>query len=351
MSHNINSIAFRGSRNDIWHRLGTKMPSNKSITEWAQEAGLDWHVDMEPVYAVTDHGALDQNLIRADGWKACVRSDTKHVLGIASDRYRPCQPAEVLGWFEQYISADPRFQLDVAGALKQGEIIWATATFNGDLDVAGDKHVARLLMTTTFDGTGATINRGTMTRVVCNNTLNTALADRQKSVVRTRHSTRFDGAKVGKELATIAQGFEAYKVMGEAMTRAHVTSADLSKLFKHVLDIPFDAPQDDISTRKMNQFEDLRQAHTLTCREGGDPLSAWTALNAVTRYVDHDRSTKGGNGTPDGVVEARFLSSQFGGGAALKEKAVTFLADCTEDVILKAMLSVPFKPSFANAPI
>jgi len=46
---------------------------------------------------------------------------------------QPHQPAELLDWFKQYISVDDRFQIDVAGSLKQGEIIWATATFNGGM--------------------------------------------------------------------------------------------------------------------------------------------------------------------------------------------------------------------------
>jgi phage/plasmid-like protein (TIGR03299 family) len=342
MSHNINTIAFTGSRRDVWHHLGTEMIPGASREEWLKAAGLAWHVEMRSVWA--GHSPEVQ-MVRAEGWKACVRSDTQHVLGIASNRYQPVQPADLDEWFEQYISVDDRFQRDVMGVLKQGEIIWGTATFNGDTEVAGDKHVARLLMTTTFDGTGATINRGTMTRVVCNNTLNTALADRQKSVVRTRHNTRFNGAKVGQELATIAQGFEAYKTMGDVMAKAHLTAEQVGKLFKHVLDIPFDMPAKDVSTRKLNQFEELKTAHSQTCNETNDPLSAWTALNAVTRYVDHERSTRGGNGQP---MEARFLSSQFGSGAALKEKAVAYLGEVTEDDALRSILRAPLKTSFAN---
>ena len=41
-------------------------------------------------------------------------------------------------------------------------------------------------MTTSFDTTAATINKMTTTRVVCNNTLSTALAD-GRSEVRTTH--------------------------------------------------------------------------------------------------------------------------------------------------------------------
>jgi len=337
MAHNLDfsnnraNIAFRGSRRDIWHRLGQEMQENMSIEQWAKAAGLDWRAVMVSAYADLssaefDHikTAFDPRMILIDNVRHCVRSDTGKHLGVATNGYVPCQPAQLLNWFQQYISVNDKFQLDVAGSLKGGRIIWATAVYNGDLTVAGDRHVARLLMTTTFDCSGATINQGTVTRVVCNNTLNAALANRD-CIVRTRHNTAFNAERVGKELAQIAQGFEAYKTMGEAMALVHLTKGQISQFFKSCLDIPFDVKADDVSTRKLNQFNELNSAYQATVAEGTEPETAWTALNAVTRYIDHDRSTKRGQG--GSVDESRFLSSQFGSGAALKTKAVANLYD------------------------
>jgi phage/plasmid-like protein (TIGR03299 family) len=233
----------------------------------------------------------------------------------------------VLSWFEQYISVDPRFALDVAGSLRGGAIIWATATYREPIDVAGNRHVPRLLMTTSFDTSMPTINRATMTRVVCNNTLDCALADKQKSLVKTRHSTNFDPERVGQELARVADGFQAYKAMGDAMARVHLEKEHISKLFKAVLDIPFEAKAEDVSARKMNQFQELGRAYRQTVNEGTEPGTAWAALNACTRWIDHDRGIRGGASE----AEARFVSAQFGSGAQLKERAVAFLTD--EDLL------------------
>jgi phage/plasmid-like protein (TIGR03299 family) len=331
MAHNIDmsngraNMAFLGSRNDIWHSLGTQMVEGMSIADWQKAGGLDWTALKVDALASMEDGPL-----AADGWKFLVRSDTKHVLGCVSDRYQPVQPADIFKWFEQYISVDPRFQLDVCGSLKNGEIIWATAKFNSDITVAGDKHVARLLMTTTFDGSGSTINRATMTRVVCNNTLDCALADKAKSVVRTRHNTKFDAEAVGAELARIAQGFEAYKEMGEAMAKRHLKPAQLSAFFKTMLGIDEESEKtEDVSKSKLNKLEELGNAYNMTVAEGTEPGTAWTALNAVTRWVDHDRAVRNGNGAPEG--ERRLLSAQFGSGYDLKAKAVAYLTD--EDLL------------------
>ena len=353
MSNNQANMAFVGSRQDIWHSLGQEMKPGMSIEEWAKAAGLDWYVEKVLAYA----DVPGRGLVRVEDARHIVRMDTGHPLGYVSNRYQPVQPSQLLGWFEQYIGVDSRFQLDVAGSLKQGEIIWATATFNGDLTVAGDKHKARLLMTNTFDGTAATINKGTMTRVVCNNTLDAALSADRRAVIKTRHNTKFNAEKVGRELATIAQSFDAYKAIGDAMGQVHLSKEQISKFFKSVLDIPFDAKQEDISTRKMNQFQELNQAYGTTTHET-DPGTAWCALNAVTRYVDHDRSTRSSNGDR---TEARFLSSQFGSGALMKDRAVSVLCEMSDIDLLKAvsgrtseaadvsdMLKQPFIPSRGN---
>jgi phage/plasmid-like protein (TIGR03299 family) len=270
-----------------------------------------------PAYADVSEDATITKMVPVPGQVFITRSDTHGVLGYASDGYQTVQPIDVLNWFQQYIGVDERFQLDVAGSLDGGKRIWATATFNGDLEVAGDRHTARLLMTTSFDCTQATNNLGTMTRGVCDNTVSAALAY-AKAIVRTSHRSRFNPAQVGSELADIAQGFAEYKKIGDAMAQVTLTKEEVSAFFKSCLDIPLEAKQEELSTRKLNQFTSLVDALKTTKRERNtDQLDAWAALNAITRYVDHDRSSRGG----DNAGVARFASSQFGSGAALKGKA------------------------------
>lgn len=336
MSNNRANIAYLGSRKDVWHRLGFEMPAGATMAEWATMAGLDWTAIK--VQAVANLGSPQFDHLDAatrfrdvEGQRFVVRSDNGQPLGYVSDQYQPVQPVEVLEWFQQYIAVDDRFHLDVAGSLKKGEIIWATATFKDSLSIVGEEHKARLLMTTTFDGSGATLNKATMTRVVCNNTLDAALSDR-RATIRTRHSTKFNAAKVGQELAAIAQGFEHYRVMAESMVAIDLAATQVSEFFKACLDIPFDAKKDDISGRKLNQFQALNNSYRETVAEGTKPGTAWTALNAITRYVDHDRSTRGG----DSQDEARVLSANFGSGAALKAKAVGLLLPQFKDRVLVA---------------
>src|SRR5882724_4024269 len=48
MAHNLDettgraAIAFRGSRDDVWHRMGQEMPAGQSVDQWLIAASLDW---------------------------------------------------------------------------------------------------------------------------------------------------------------------------------------------------------------------------------------------------------------------------------------------------------------------
>lgn len=322
MTNGRANIAFLGKREDVWHRLGQEMKEGQPLEVWAREAGLNWSAIKVP--AVMDLAPLalggDRYRVIEDDCFV-VRSDNGAKLGYASDGYQVVQPMDVLEWFQNYIALDERFKLDVCGSLKGGRMIWATALFDGAEKIIGEDHKARLLMTTTFDGSGSTKNLATMTRGVCWNTVSTALADGGKSCVTTRHNTKFRADKVRAELARIVAGFEAYKKMAEAMAAANMAVATTEAFFKGLLDIPHDAKVDDVSTKKLNQLEALAEAYKMTVQEGTPVGTKWTALNAVTRWVDHDRATRGGASED----EARMLSSQFGSGAALKAKAVAML--------------------------
>lgn len=321
MSNMRANVAFLGNRNDVWHKLGQEMSENQSIEEWSVAAGLNWQARQVPAFANAGEEPGIDDFIPADGFEFIIRDDTKAILGCVSERFKIVQPIECLEWFRDYIEADERFKLDVAGSLKGGAIVWATAKFNGEMDIVGEKHVARLLMTTAFDGTRATINQATMTRVVCHNTLTASLWDKS-AIVRTRHNAHFKADQVREQLANIAQGFENYKKMAEAMVANKMAKAATKEFFKKVLGIGETKEEKEASTRKLNQLFDLERCLDATLDEGTAPNTAWAAFNAVTRYVDHERGTRSNGGSRD---EALVYSSQFGSGAALKAKAMELL--------------------------
>jgi len=331
MTANINSIAFLGSREDVWHRIGTEMPAGADLDQWITSAGLDWEAIPVPAIAALegprfDHLDPSTRFRRVDGQCFIVRSDTGHPLGYVSDGYQVVQPSEVISWFHDYVLVDSRFSLDVAGALGAGEKIWATAKFNGGLEIAGEAHSARVLMSTSFDATKSTINQMTCTRVVCQNTLNLAHADK-RAQIKTTHRAKFDARQVARELAQLAQSVEAYKRLGDAMAVQKMDKREIRDFFLDILDIPRETKSEDLSTRTRGRYEALAGAYRTSVHEGAAAGTVWSALQAVTRYVDHDRSVRGG----DSEQSQRDIAANFGSGDALKGKAVGLLMPLVND--------------------
>lgn len=321
MAHELESgkdIAYVGAT--PWHGLGTKLVPDMSIDVWAKAANLDWTANRVEAFA-----NVNGKLVSVPNAFFNARSDNGRILGTAThtDRREEVQPREILAFLDRYIGVDSRFKLDVAGALNGGRTIWATAVFNGAVDVAGEAHQAYLLARTSYDGSSATILQATLVRAVCANTIAAAYSDK-RAVVSIRHTVKFDPAIAAKQLAGLAQSVESFKAMGDAMAAAEMGYEQVAVFFKSLLDIPADAAFEDLSTRKQNQYADLRAAYKTSVAEGAPDKSAWAALQSVTRYVDHERTTRK---TSDDIsdAEARFTSSQFGSGEAMKAQAMSLL--------------------------
>ena len=347
MAHNIEnrdgvySFAFTGERSEIWHRLGQELDASATRDEWLRAAGLTYRVEKVPAIAslngdAFNHLAPEDRFVETDK-KFLARQDNGHVLGIAGDGYQVVQPVDVWDWFENYITVDDRFHIDAAGVLGSGERLWITARFNGSLEVAGDRHLARLLMSTSFDASQATRNEATMTRVVCRNTLRAAHMS-AKAMVKTRHNTRFNGAQVARELGQIAQSFAEFKAMGDAMAQSSMTRESVQSFFATLLGVDPNAKAADISTRTKNIASDLAASYRRTQSERNTQRDdVWTALQAVTRYVDHDRSVR--NAVNETV--GRFDSGTFGSGDAMKGKAMELLLPLVDPSLFRDKVLIP----------
>ena len=347
MAHNIEnrdgvySFAFTGERSEIWHRLGQELDAAAGREEWLTAAGFNYHVEKVPAIASLngaefDHIAPEKRFVETDK-RFTVRQDNGHVLGIAGEGYQTVQPVDIWEWFENYITCDDRFHIDAAGVLGSGERLWMTARFNGSLDVAGDRHIPRLLMSTSFDASQATRNEATMTRVVCQNTLRAAHMN-AKALIKTRHNTRFDGRQVHRELGQIAQSFVEYKALGDAMAQTTMTRDSVQSFFATLLGVAPDAKAADISTRTKNIAHDLAASYRRTQSERNTQRDdVWTALQAVTRYVDHDRSVR--NAANETV--GRFDSGTFGSGDAMKGKAINLLFPLVDQSLFRDKVLIP----------
>lgn len=328
MSHEIdNTLGFDAFARAVgtdkaWHGLGQVVPADASLEDWQRLSGTLWECQVVPSQYMFGDKLMTSNNFHM------VRSDTGASLGVMSERYKPVQPAQVWEFFQDFISADDRFTLETGGALKGGKVIWALAKFSEEITAAGDAHVPYVLLTTSFDGKLATTAQATMIRVVCNNTLTASIYAKDTANVKVRHCTRWTeqvASDAHEKLAQVASGFSEYKALADALA-LHKMSKDATEDFlREVFFGKVNDPSEKISTNATNQLQSLYEAYGATVKEGTEVGTAWTALNAVTRFVDHGRTTRDHSG--EGAEASRMSSAFFGSGAALKQRALDMLRE------------------------
>lgn len=301
-----NEIAFVGSV--PWHGLGQQLTPDQPIEVWAKEAGLDWQAKITPVCFGNNQVFAGQNVI--------YRDDTNKPLGIVTDRYKIHQPDEVLDFFNTLVQS-AGFTLEVAGAIKGGKRIWALANVNKEACVLGDDAVkAYLLLSTSFDGTAATVGQFTSIRVVCNNTL--SAADREQATrITATHGASFDASLMRDRLGVVVNGFDGmmdnYRKLARQTVNTNYVNQFLTTLFPQTLHEKTQAFKNSRGYNKVLElFEGAAVGHDLPGTAG----TRWGLLNAVTEHIDHQRGHN---------VDTRMTNAWFGYGNRLKSEAETLL--------------------------
>ena len=159
------------TRETPWHGLGIRVMEAPKSREALILAGLDWRVEQEDIY--TDSG----NLI--EGFKANVRDRDEKVLGVVTDRYKVIQNDEAFAFTDELLGGGVRYE--TAGSLMGGRKVWLLAHLPHEYIIAGEKISPYLVFSNCHDGSGAIKVAITPIRVVCNNTLNLALATARRS--------------------------------------------------------------------------------------------------------------------------------------------------------------------------
>lgn len=280
--------------------------------------GLDWEVNLAPIL-VADPACPGLGGVSIKNRRATVRSDRpldKGVLGIVSHNYLPIQNREAFKFFDQIVG-EGKAIYHTAGCLKEGVRIWLLAKLPETIEIVpGDAIEQFLLLTNAHDGTEAARIRFTPVRVVCQNTLNMALATQDTIEARVRHigglTWQFKNAAELLGITTKAFGDTALHYRAMAGKQMGVDGA--AEYFRAV--VP-DNPLAVCHTRTENMRSVLN--HLYENGRGNDMAQTrgtlWAAYNAVTEYIDHVRM---GAATP----QKRLYGTWFGTGADLRRDAL-----------------------------
>lgn len=178
MAHNLNfneglqRHAFFSVKEKPWHGLGTIVENALTTEQAIIEAGLNYHVKKANLTAYVNG---KQKKV-ADRF-ALYRQDTGDIFGTCSHKYEILQNREAFGFFDSIVGEGEAI-FETAGALGKGERIFITAKLPDYIKVDDTDLIEQyLFLTSSHDGSGAVTCAFTPIRIVCNNTLNFALAN------------------------------------------------------------------------------------------------------------------------------------------------------------------------------
>ncbi len=311
MSHLVEQMAYVGAT--PWHGLGKELAPHQPLEVWAEQAGLSFSILETPVCYEAQGADPFEAIAEFAGHKVLYRSDTQAPLSVVSDRYKVVQPEQVLEFYRD-LTQESGFELETAGVLKGGRKLWALARTGQSAVLKGSDQVnGYVLLATACDGTLATTAQFTSVRVVCNNTLGLALADGSQAI-KVRHSTRFDGQRVKRQLGLSASTWDAFMYRMRTLSERRIQSHEAMNFYLNVFDDPQGAPAMLANARAMKTAQNLYEGHGLGAELSAAKGTAWGLLSSITEFVDHRRRARS--------QDNRLDSAWFGTGAALKQRAV-----------------------------
>jgi len=272
---------------------------------------MDWSIEQSDVlYNVTSDALHIRPFTES---KVFYRSDTLAPLSVVSKRYNVVQPHEVLNFYQDLVQAG-RFELETAGVLKGGRMLWALAKTGQDMRLnGGDIVKSYLLLATSCDGTLCTTAQFTSLRVVCNNTLQMALNDKSDAI-KVLHSTKFNPNHVKDVLGLGLAHWDLFQRNIHELSHRSVSPAEAILFFSDLINDPTDDDGNIVLSRPTKKLQERYQGAGMGSELTSVKNTAWGLVNAVTEYVDHHRRARS--------QDKRLDSAWFGQGAQLKYHAL-----------------------------
>ncbi len=275
MAANVESMFY--VRETPWHGLGTKVLEAPASKDALQLAGLNWRVMQEPIYTAMEE--------LVDGYKANVRDSDRKVLGVVTDRYRVIQNDEAFAFTDGLLGEGVKYE--TAGSLQGGRKVWLLAHMPHEYIISGERISPYLLFSNTHDGSGAIKVALTPIRVVCQNTLNLALAGAKRSWSMIHTGDIREKMQEAKDTLFLAENYmdELGKEF-EALRMKKLTDKQVMEYIEILLPIEDGStPQQEKNMKRLR--EDMKIRYFDAPDLQGVGKNAYRFINAVSDFATH----------------------------------------------------------------
>jgi phage/plasmid-like protein (TIGR03299 family) len=270
-----NDFMFSGRGEVPWHGIGAVLDGVLTSDEAIRVARLEWTVGQFPVFAANNWAEA------IPGYAANVRSDTKEVLGIVSERYCVAQNKDVFTFADDLIgNGRVKCTYETAGSLFNGRRVFMLVNMPKGR-IAGDDYKPYLCISNAHDGSACLQVFLTGIRVVCNNTLTAALHTAKRKI-SIRHMSSMEQRK-DEALRTMGAASKYFHDLEVFASMLAGTKVNISK----VLDKLFPASRE-MSKRQLNSNKEVKEVIKTIFRQKDDLQNfkgtAWGAYNAIADY-------------------------------------------------------------------
>ena len=262
-------------------------------------AGLNWTVSPRPV-------TVDN--VESKHYRAIMRDDQgggTQPLAIVSPDYRPLQNRDALLLFDDVLGPNAKYVS--AGSIGGGKRVFVTVDLGARSDIAGDEHGGFLLLATGHDGSFSFRAALLTYRFFCMNQLN---ADNSICI---RHTSSIDAriTQAKNVLRRVHDRFDTWTIQAQRLALQTLRTPEAIQITDTLFPTYKNEAGETVTPRAHGKVIDLWRRQEQT-----DPQIAGTRygyLNAVTSYLDHNRS---------GDAMARTVAGEAN---ALRSRAVRLL--------------------------
>lgn len=299
MPANVETAVYANT--PAWHREGNVIDTEGrlglTMEEALEQSGLDWEVEVVPIYAKWAGKMNAGKLLTIEGRYGVQRTIDGKVFGTVGGTWKPTQNREGFVILQTLIEqAGGQVWIESAGALDGGKKVWMLARCGGDMQIsiAGEQYKTYLGFTNGHDGRTSVTSFMCDERVVCANTLTiaTSKSDAGDRIVRVRHTS-----KAGERIAEAHHLLKLRNLRTEELARQGewlvdqtMDDRDFERFLNKLMPVGVVGTP---GATMIAQRQDLVKSVYLTA-DNLAPIrgTRWGAFQAVAEYVDHGRATK-----------------------------------------------------------
>ena len=308
MAHQVETMAYAGQV--PWHGLGVPVSNDLTPVQMMEKAGLNWKVQEVETFIEFNNKKV------YTGHKPRVRETDGSILTTVGENWNPVQNETAFEFFSDFVMSGD-MEMNTAGSLREGQMVWALAKVKDSFELFGGDKVDSYLLFSNPHQYGKAIDvRFTPIRVVCNNTLSLSLGMKSEQSVKVGHRVEFDAVEVKKALGIATEKLANYKEAAQFLGNKRFTQDSyieyLNTVFPRTADKRTQGKGLSVETLSRNAkaaYDVLESQPGAEYAEG----SWWQAFNSITYITDHVQGRNEDN---------RLYSSWFGGNQLRKTNAL-----------------------------